>query len=99
VGITIAIASPLLLSRYIETSAVTLGAGAQLIAYTLLAVAGSGVSILAVDFIGYPALFLLAFGGLWISALQALVLSQYAEDRQGLHVVALFFCLTSSTIQ
>lgn len=84
VGITVAIVSPLFLTRYDEMSMVTLGASVQSIGYLFLAIVGSNISAMGVVYaLGYLAVALLAFGGLWISSLQALILRQYPENIQG----------------
>lgn len=83
VGITIAVVSPIFLGRYTEISMISLGSVLQCIGYVLLAICGAGVGLAVVDGLGYLSLFLLAFGGLWISSLQALILGHYSEERQG----------------
>lgn len=83
VGITVAVVSPLFLTLFEEVSMVTLGSSVQLVAYVLLAIVGGGVGLNIVYGLGYLAIILLAFGGLWISSIQALILRQYPEERQG----------------
>jgi hypothetical protein len=88
VGIGVGVFSPFLLGRYYERPMFFWGAAMQLLSFVLLAISGIQGSAASsnkhpLGFVAYPALFALTIGTVWVSAMQAILTTQYPTHMQG----------------
>lgn len=82
-GALIAINAPIWTSRYTEHTLFPATNCVKLFAFTLLAVAGTGIPSNTAVIIGVPGLFLYGCAGFVASVIQAILSQQYGKDRQG----------------
>lgn len=83
VGVTVAAVAPVVSKKYPDLPLFFWGVTIQMCAYSILAIAGTGIDKTIAMIIGCPAILLLAVGGFYISTMQSILTSQYANDRQG----------------
>ena len=81
VGVSIAVASPLLIGRYEERPLVALGMALQIASYFLLSLAGT--SWPGAAYVAIPSFVGLSVGATWLSALPSIITKQYDKQMYG----------------